>query len=82
MDTTEDNTDTIYESLGDCCDVHFNIRVSNDVGLDFDSNGINNGCNSFDVCDVVSCCMWYQPFDIYLLSFSYHHLISCLSSLH
>ena len=58
MDTIED-TDMIYESLGDCCDVHFNIRVSNDVGLDFDSNGINNGCNSFDVCDVVSCWMWY-----------------------
>ena len=51
IDTAED-TDMIYESLGDCCDVHFNIRVSNDLGLDFDSNGIDSGCDSFDVCEV------------------------------
>jgi len=72
MVPTEDNTDMIYESLGDCCDVHFNIRVSNDVGLDFDSNGVDNKCDSFDVCKV-RCCMWYQPFDICLYLPSYHH---------
>ena len=73
MDTAED-TVMIYESLGDCCNVHFNIRVSNDVGLDFDSNGIDNGgCISFDVCEV-SWMLYYQTFNICLyLSFSYHH---------
>ena len=74
MDTAEDTVMT-YASLGDCCDAHFNNRVSNDIGLDFDSDGINSGCDSFDVCEVSW--IWYQPFNGCLcLSFSYqYHLI-------
>jgi len=85
MVPTEDNTDMIYESLGECCDVHFDIRVSNDLGLDFDSNGIgiDSGCNSFDVCEVSFGCGNNCSISIFipviLLSSSSS---DCLSSLH
>ena len=76
MDTAEDTDMILYESLGECCDLHFNIRVSNDLGVDFDdSNGIDSGgCNSFDICEVSW--IWYQTFNICLyLSFSYHLIV-------
>ena len=76
MDTAEDTDMILYESLEECCDLHFNIRVSNDLGVDFDdSNGIDSGgCNSFDICEVSW--IWYQTFNICLyLSFSYHLIV-------